>query len=295
MLDALLDAEATNFYAQALAQIVTSETRLLELGAHAGPLALHARKLGAQTATVLQASGWLKPLRQMALDNGIESNFHCLAGSVELLDPGPKFNLILCRQLPCGGAVLADVLSARDRLMMSEGRLLPQSQRWWMAPANAPCLHQSISLNPNRLGLELQAVTRYRYNRVIEVGVNDFQLPWAARVWQELDLALLGSPGFRKQSTWDCDASTEIHGLVAYSEDDLGHHWMRGEMTYFFPASRPLRIEKGEKLDCFLHTSEAGEGLVWSWGASVQGGGSFRQSSLFQDPLNLTRMFKAYA
>lgn len=165
----LRDTVRCEAFRQALYEVVTPNSVVLDIGAGTGILSVFAAQAGARSVYAVERTSIARFAEQIIADNGFADRITVLQGEMEDLELPEQVDVIVSEWL--GGYAVDEnllpiVIHARDRWLKSEGIMIPATVSSWMAPAYDAYLQDDIDFwNSRPYGLNLAAVTRATLQR----------------------------------------------------------------------------------------------------------------------------------
>lgn len=189
----LRDEVRCQAFRQALIEVVTPDSVVLDIGAGTGILSLFAAQAGAQSVYAVERTEVAQFAAQLVADNGYSDRVHVYHGDVEDLELPEKVDVIVSEWLGGYGVdenLLPIVIQARDRWLKPGGFMIPGTVTSWIAPAYDTYLDEDVDFWTSRpYGLNLSAVARDLWSRT-ESGchhVTDSHLPCQGQMMWAID------------------------------------------------------------------------------------------------------------
>jgi hypothetical protein len=307
----VFDTARNRAYLRALEKVVTSRSRVMDLGAGLGVHGLYAASLGADSVCLVEPSPVIEIARQIALDNGLDniSCFPCrvedleLDGAVDVLVSVFTGNFLLTEDL------LPSLFLARDRFLAPDGVMIPDRAVMLVAPVMAEDYYEE-QLNawlegaPRVAGkdapeLNFEAARSYAVNTAYSVKSERLGGTRLAEPVQLMEL------DFRQADRAECDHQVDLelardgtcHGWLGWFRMCLVDEWYctAGEdgpthwSPVFLPLAQPVQVTSGERLRFALKRPEFGD---WTW-TTEHNGRCQRQSTFLSSPVTPARLLKA--
>ncbi|MEM9149505.1 MAG: class I SAM-dependent methyltransferase [Cyanobacteria bacterium P01_F01_bin.3] len=307
----VFDEVRNSAYLQAMADVVSKDTVVMDLGAGLGVHGLNAAKLGAKAVHLVEPAPILEAAKRAARDSGL-NNIYFHECRAELLELDAQVDVIV--SVFTGNFLLTEDLlpslfRARDRFLAPGGKLIPDRAIMEVAPVTAQAYYDE---NINRWrdsgqyfkkygapALNFGAIREYAANYIYydrrETFAADLLAP--PHTLMELDMMTATNAG--------CDSSIEMtvqksglcHGWLGWFQMRLGEKWLttagEREKTHwtpvFLPLEAPVELDSGESMQFSLKRPEQGE---WTW-TTVTEGLRQRQSTFLSQPIALNRLHKA--
>jgi 2-polyprenyl-3-methyl-5-hydroxy-6-metoxy-1,4-benzoquinol methylase len=137
----LLRDEARNkLFCRALEEVVTGDTRVLDIGSGSGVWAIMAAKLGAKSVTAIEGDSALIPvIRSHARENGVADKIEIIHGNSLEVKPRHKFDVVISETIGNQAfeeGIIATMLDARKRFLARGGIIIPETVSLMSAPAH---------------------------------------------------------------------------------------------------------------------------------------------------------------
>lgn len=295
----MADGVRRRAYERALREVITPGCHVLDVGCGLGIFSLMACRLGAGRVDAIEPNPCIEVARQIIRDNGFSDRVRFFAEPVQevTLDrPADVMVADLRGVLPMAGHHLTAVAEARQRLLRSDGVLIPQRDELWAAAVEDPQLYDQ-QVRPwldGDLGFDFDAARRLTVHGWCKARVAPEQLVTAAASWAEIDYPSRQHADVRGRLELPVERSATSHGLVVWFDcrltDDvrLSNAPGRPELIYgsaFFPFAEPLAVEPDDLLQVEIDAVLVGAEYVWTWSTRHLRAGqelaSFRQSTFF--------------
>lgn len=287
-----LDDFRNQLYAEAIRNVVTSETVVLDLGAGLGIHGLVAAAAGAKRVYLVEPEPVVNIAMEIARANGLADKIIILEGKIEDIELPEKVDLIISvftGNLLFSEDLLPSLFYARDRHLKPGGHLIPDLAELVLAPVSVPALHAKhigCWSTPN-MELDFSAARRFAANEML----------WPRR--EEAKASLL-SPGatiaaldLHTATHADCDASAHCkiesagtcHGLIGWIKIKLGDNWLGSGPTdpevhwsqALLPLDPPIDLQQGEDVELRLQRPAYGD---WTWTIKTASGARRHSSFL---------------
>lgn len=141
----LLDKVRCKAFRDALFEVVTPDSVVLDIGAGSGILSIFAAQAGAKKVYAVERSPVAQAAKQIILKNGMNDRITVIQGEMEALELPEKVDIIVSEWLGGYGVdenLLPIVIQARDRWLKPSGVMIPGTTTSWMAPANDQYLQE---------------------------------------------------------------------------------------------------------------------------------------------------------
>ncbi len=158
----LQDEVRCKAFRDALAEVVTPDSVVLDIGAGTGILSIFAAQAGAKQVYAVERSPVAQSAKQIIAANGLSDQITVIQGEMESLDLPEKVDVIVSEWLGGYGVdenLLPIVIEARDRWLKPGGVMIPGTTTSWMAPAYDKYLQEEIEFWYSRpYGVDLSLV-----------------------------------------------------------------------------------------------------------------------------------------
>jgi type I protein arginine methyltransferase len=160
----LRDTVRCEAFRQALFDVVTPESVVLDIGAGTGILSVFAAQAGARSVYAVERTAIAQFAEHLVADNGFSDRITVIQGEMEDLELPEKVDIIVSEWL--GGYAVDEnllpiVIQARDRWLKPEGKMIPGITTSWMAPAYDAYLQEDVDFWKSQpYGVNLAAVAR---------------------------------------------------------------------------------------------------------------------------------------
>ncbi len=208
----LRDEERNKIFYEALERLVTSDTRVLDIGSGSGVWAIAAAKLGAKSVTAIESNTPMIPLIMAhAAENGVSDRIKIVNGLSLDVNLKHKYDLIVSETIgnqAFDENIVPTMVDARQRFLAKGGVLLPQRVALKAAPA-----HLSDEGRPTPRGVPVS--TNY---------LNGLALNITSKIANKDQLELLDAPAkLLEVDLRSCDAEPNLGGLTA--------EWAPGDLS----------------------------------------------------------------
>jgi hypothetical protein len=298
-----LDRLRNDLYADALREVVTAESVVLDLGAGLGIHGMMAARMGARRVYLVEPEDVISVAAEAVRENRLDDIVHCLRGrfddvvipeQVDVIVSALTGNFLLTEDL------LPVLFRARDSVLKPAGVVIPRGAVMELAPVTADALFER----------EIAAWGRAQHGVTLH----------AARVyaahslhyrWDRGEVRYLADPlpihrvDFRDGSYQPLHASVEFslatdgvcHGFAGWFTMELGSRTLStapdGDATHwspaFLPMDPPVALLAGDRLAVQLDRMPYGD---WTWRVSSKAG-AHRHSTFLSVPLSASTLSKA--
>ncbi|RDE12317.1 MAG: hypothetical protein C4K47_08230 [Candidatus Thorarchaeota archaeon] len=229
---------------EALKQLVTPNSYVIDLGTGSGVLSFLAARAGARKVTAVDISPeCIDYARKAASMNGLEDRVEFFVGHFSDFRPTERADLVVCEMLSSMMLIEQQVPAcshALKHLLKKGGRLIPESAEVWIVPVESPAAWGRFEL------------PELHFPRVPQtVGLDDFKDLAAARHLVSFDFGSHRSPQtVDRELSFDISEQGTLHGLVGFFKakllDDIALHMEDGWRDIFLPIETPTKVVSGE-------------------------------------------------
>jgi SAM-dependent methyltransferase len=295
-----LDATRNAAYAAALAQVITPESVVLDLGAGLGTLGLLAAQLGAKRVYLVEPEEIISVAAKLAKANGYGDRIHCLKGAIEdvqLPEPVDVIISVFTGNFLLQEDLLPLLFYARDHYLKPGGVLIPQAAVMEAVPVSAPDLYRDELEIWSQPHLNLDPSPAREYVR---------QSIFFRRDWENLEYlsepTKLMAMDFYQATSTDCQVertctitqSGLCHGWVGWFQMQLGDQWLSTAphapklhwSSAFLPLDPAIPVTPGETMTLNLRRPPLGD---WLWQVHTAQAQQ-HHSTFFSVPTSLKRL-----
>jgi hypothetical protein len=291
----VFDDVRNSFYADAIAQAVTPESIVLDLGAGLGIHGFMAARQGARQVYMVEPASIIDITRQLVDANELSDRVKCIRGTIEEIDLPEPVDIII--SVFTGNFLLTEDLLpslfyARDRYLKPGGSLIPDRAAMEVVPISAPEYHAE------HIDCWLNDATVIDFSLIRNFATNSLYHDYPGN----RDSEFLAEPGelldldFMTATQAACRDRTEVvatrdgtcHGWLGWFRIRLGEQWLstspQQAQTHwrqvFLPLAEPFSVREGDILSFELNRPEFGE---WTW-TSTHNGKKQRHSTFQSNP-----------
>lgn len=280
----ITDTPRMDAYAKALRQAVKPGSTVLDIGAGAGIFSLLACQFGAGHVYAVEPGDAIRVAQEIAAANGFSERITFLQQLSTDIELPQRVDVIISdlrTVLPLFEQHIPAIVDARQRMLASDGLLIPRKDRIWAALAQAPDIYKSIvePWSHNDYDLDMRAGLRFTINHWNRKIFKPEQLQVSPLCWATLDYTTIEESDVSEKLTWTIDHDATVHGLVLWFDTDLGDGISfsnapgKPELIYgqtFFPLQEPVELVKGEQIEVLLQAKLIGGHYLWSWDTRVK-------------------------
>lgn len=286
----LIDEVRTSSYSQAISKIVKPGDVVVDVGCGSGILSFLACRAGARHVYAIESEAVIDIAKLVAAKNGFQDRltfYHDLSFNVELPE---QADVIVTETMGTFGfeeGILGSLTDARDRFLKKGGTLIPHHMELFLVPVELSQFYEHV------VDFWVNQCQGFDYSPVRDMTVNNFH-PLKLH-----EGTFLSDPtraeDIRFADTTQTEVNTDfsmyakrrgwLHGLAGWfnaalipnlqisnGPTDKASHWGLA----FFPIDRPVRVDKGNRIDAHISSTKNGE--CWHWTVKVNGL-QFKQST----------------
>ena len=206
----LRDEERNRLFFKALESVVTSDTRVLDIGSGSGVWAITAAKLGAKSVTAIEENPPLIPvIMAHAAENGVADRIEIINGLSLDAELKHKYDVVVSETIgnqAFDENIIPTMVDARERFLAEGGQLIPQKIALKAAPAHLI----TETASPQGVALSTSYINNLSFN-VSSRALTKDQVELIADPVKLVDVDLR-----------DCTLEQDLSGMVAeWSIDDL--------------------------------------------------------------------------
>lgn len=304
----VFDAHRNGLYAQAIRNLVTPDSVVLDLGAGMGIHGLIAAAAGAKRVYLVEPEPVVRIAEEIARANGYAERVVVLENRIEDVNLPEQVDLIISvftGNLLYSEDLLPSLFHARDRYLKPGGKLVPDLAELMIAPISALELHAKYigCWSEPTFGLDFSAARRFAGNEILWLNREELK---AERLGQgtalsAIDLAAAVKTDCRGEVRCRIQKSGLCHGLLGWIRIRLGEAWLSTDpddpevhwSPVVLPLDPPLALQEGEEISINLQRPARGD---WTWSVKA-GEGSRRHSSFLgraDGPRRLRKMAPDY-
>jgi SAM-dependent methyltransferase len=271
------DDRRNQFYAEALKNVITPESVVLDIGCGLGIHGLLAAQLGAKRVYMVEPEDIVAVAEEIAQANGFGDRIQCFKGRIEEVDIPEKVDVII--SVFTGNFLLEEDLLpslfyARDKYLKPGGVLVPDAAVMEAVPISAPELYAKeieVWSNPHR-GLVQDPARAYASHSVF---YRRKELAKAVYLAEPMDLKPVD---FRTATTMDCKAEVDYtmtqaglcHGMAGWFRMKLGDQWLSTALhepplhwsAAYLPLDPAVAVEVGDRMTFKVQRPPGGD---WTW------------------------------
>lgn len=291
----VFDEVRNRAYLEAMRQVITPESVVLDLGAGIGVLGLLAAKLGAKKVYCVEPSPVVAQIAILAQANGVADRVVALRGRIEdiaLPEPVDVLLSVFTGNLLFTEGLMPSLYFARDKYLKPGGAMIPDHARLLFAGAEAPKRYSETVGRYRResLGIDYSAAAANLVNDfyLTERG-EDSPLPITQEaIAIDLDLRTMHEDRVRWQAGLDVMRDGMLHGLLGWIEIRLGEAWLsagpKGADVHWrpilLPMAAPMPVRRGQTVAATFQFIDDSQ-IVWSLAVD---GHSQRQATVLGNP-----------
>lgn len=276
-----LDQRRNTAYLNALENVITPDSVVLDLGAGLGTLGLQAARLGAKKVYLVEPEDVICVAQSIAQVNQLSDRVVCLQGKIEALElpePVDVITSVFTGNFLLGEDLLPSLFYARDRYLKPGGVLIPDAAVMEAAPISAPDLfHETIDAwSEPHLGID-HSPGRGFANQTIYWGHKELRTaPYLAepKSLLELDFYTATQTHCQADVKFAIKQTAPCHGFAGWFRMRLGADWLSTDphepplhwSAAYLPLDPPLQVMAGDQLAFQLTRPPYGD---WTWQAAL--------------------------
>ena len=293
-----LDYRRNQAYYEALKQVITPESVVLDLGAGLGILGMLAAQLGAKKVYLVEPEAIINVAKEIVSKNGYGDRIQCLHGKIEEIELPERVDVII--SVFTGNFLLQEDLLpslfyARDKYLRPGGVMIPSAARMEAVPVFAPEMYKNniACWSESHLGIDHNEARKYASQAVYFTRSELAQARYLAEPAELLAMDFYNccSTNCNVETTFYIDRTELCHGWAGWFAMQLGDTWLSTAphepplhwSTAFLPLDPPLQMQQGTEVRFKLQRPPKGD---WSWRVSCDAG-SQQHSTFFALPLSL--------
>jgi predicted RNA methylase len=272
-----LDSLRNEAYVQALAQVITPESVVLDLGAGLGIHGLLAAKLGAKCVYLVEPEDIISVAAQIAKANGFGDRVHCLQGKIEEVKLPEQVDVItsvFTGNFLLEEDLLPSLFYARDKYLKPGGVLIPQIAIMEAVPVCVPELYQQEieSWSVPHMGIDHAPARMYASQSVYYYSKDLTKARYLAEPAKllTLDFHQANSTYCQTEAQYTIAESGVCHGFAGWFKMQLGETWLSTApqepplhwSPAFLPLDPPIEVKAGEEITFKLQRPPNGD---WTW------------------------------
>jgi predicted RNA methylase len=293
-----LDERRNEAYTEALKQVITPDSVVLDLGAGLGIHGLLAAQLGAKRVYLVEPEDIIAVTEEIVRANGYSDRVKCLQGKIEDVHIPEPVDIIL--SVFTGNFLLEEDLLpslfyARDQYLKPDGVMIPSAGVMEAAPTHNPELYSEEievwSEAPHGLvhaparAYASQSVYYYRKK------LNQSSYLAEPQSLMALDFYTATDTNCNVSATYAVKESALCHGWAGWFKIKLGDTWLSTAphepplhwSAAFLPLDPPLALTEGESIDLHLQRPVGGD---WTWKTQTAEAKQ-KRSTFFAVPMTL--------
>ncbi len=278
----LEDVVRTTSYEDALKEVVSPSSHVLDFGTGTGVLAIFAARAGAKRVDAVDRSSFLKYARRIARDSGYpDIVFHHADHSTLVLDQ--KADILVSEWMGhClfYEAMMAPLIRVRDRWLSEAGKMIPASVSMHAALLIDETYHEEYSFFlGSPYGIDFSVIADQPLRQTRRVRVEGKQLDPVRFDLGSLDMKTVTSPPEVLRGKGYVRQAELCYGIVAWFDtqltdnvrfgtgpDDAPTHWDQ----LFFPFAQPFVVVPDKEITIEIRPPRQpeDEDPTWAWGIS---------------------------
>jgi type I protein arginine methyltransferase len=273
-------------YVEALRRHVTSETVMLDIGAGTGIMSLLAAQLGARRVYAVEPDASIEIGKLCAAGISGGDRIVWIRDLSTQIDLPEKADLVvgdLHGVLPFFHGNVPSLVDARKRHLKPGGKLLPQRDLLYAAPAASPMERRMVE-NPwrsNAFSLDLTPAIPYvtgAWWRAQDKFIEAKQLLATPALWGEVDYQVVETETLESDLAWTVERKDTMDGYYIWFDgviDDgltFSNSPLLPELVYgraFFPIGESVSVVVGDEVHLRLSVKRMRESFVYRWNTRI--------------------------
>ncbi len=303
----LADPVRVPAYAKALAEIITPETIVLDLGAGTGGFTLLACSLGAKKVIAVEPNPAIQIARELVKENKFEDRVEFYEEKIENLNFS-QVDLIIADlrgKLPFYEDNLKIMKLAQEKFLKPTGKLLPSIDKIYLAPCrDKNIFNQKVRPFLNqKFPFTTKAYEKYLCNTFYPLPIKQEMLSAKPSLWCQLDYTKIQDYSHRSTVSFTGSNETlfgffawfdcELTSTVSYSCGPDAKNQVYGSV--FFPFENGIDVNVSQKLVIELSAKHMEKDYIWRWKTSIHDTATNSKKILFDQSTFYGSAFSAYA
>jgi hypothetical protein len=273
------DPLRTPAYLAAIAAVVRPGDVVVEVGAGTGYFSVAAVRAGARMVYAIERGPAAALAEEIIRENDCSDRVRVMrtdAATAELPERGNVLLFDLSGWLPLNADAIPCIISARDRLVSADARLISTRDRIHAAPCVAPrgWSEVELALGDAPHGISRRAASRLARSVVRRERVDVEHLLGEPQLVAALDYRTITSPDVEAELEWRIMQDGEMHGIICWFDTQLapGIGFSTGPgappNVYgqpFLPLERSLDVRAGDLVRSRLRFRLFGTGYLYAW------------------------------
>ena len=282
-LSMLVDETRTSAYSQAISRVVRPGDVVVDVGCGSGILSFFACRAGARRVHAIESEPVINIAELVAAKNGFQDRitfYNASSFNVELPEPA---DVIVTETMGTFGfeeGILGSLTDARERFLKKGGRLIPHGVDLFLVPVELPQFYEHVvDFWVNRCqGFDFSPVRHLTVNNFHPLKLHEGTFLGDPLRVQEIEFGEATQTEVKAGFTIHARRQGWLHGLAGWFNAELipglsisngprdkASHWGLA----FFPIERPVSVDRGNRIDVEMSSSQNGE--CWHWHISVNG------------------------
>ena len=282
-LSMLVDETRTGAYSQAISRVVKPGDVVVDVGCGSGILSFFACRAGARRVHAIESEPVINIAELVAAKNGFQDRitfYNDSSFNVELPEPA---DVVVTETMGTFGfeeGILGSLTDARERFLKKGGRLIPHGVDLFLVPVELPQFYEHVvDFWVNRCqGFDFSPVRHLTVNNFHPLKLHEGTFLGDPLRVQEIEFGEATQTEVKAGFTIHARRQGWLHGLAGWFNAELipglsisngprdkASHWGLA----FFPIERPVSVDRGNRIDVEMSSSQNGE--CWHWNVSVNG------------------------
>ena len=267
------DRRRVEAFRSAIRELISTQTRVAEIGSALGTYSLFAAQQNALKIYAIEMADVYYIGKESARQNGYADKIEFLHGKSTEIELPEKVDFIIMEEYTpffFYNGLEEVVTDARSRFLRPGGKFIPNNIILKIAPVECPKMYHSLHLwekQEDRLyDIDWSVTTRIAMNQPHPAQNTKIELLSPESTIKEIDLARDSNFPFSFSAKLEVSRPGTLHGLLGwwdcrftptqfFSNSPLAASNTWGQI--YFPIRHPVSVRKGEKLKLQLHVSES--------------------------------------
>lgn len=289
---------------EALRRHIHPNSVVLDIGCGTGIMSFIACRYGARRVFAVEPSAGIEIGKCCAANIPGAERIEWIRGMSTEIDLPEQADIVvgdLHGSLPFFTGNIASLADACKRHLKPDGRLLPQRDLLYAAPASAPEEMRRVDTpwRQNAFGLDLSAALPHmtnRYWRAMSEPIAGAQLLAAPAHWGTVNYTGEETRALDRTLDWTLERDGMLHGLYVWFDgvvdDDLGfsNSPLLPELVYgrcFFPLPEPVMAQTGDRMQTRLAVKRVQDDWVYRWDTTIETSSGERKAAFRQSTFQL--------
>ena len=275
------DPQRLSSFRRAITEVVRPGDIVVDLGAGTGVLGLFACQAGAAKVFSIEQGPIVSLAQEICRANGFADRVSFIKSASLRAKVPEKADVVVADQIGFFGfeaGLLEYFLDARQRFLVSEGKMIPSRIELWATPVNIPERYVNVEFWSNRpADLDFSPACSVATNTLDSASFEPKHLLSEPQRLASLDLLTWADRSLSYTGEYAIERTGKMHGIggwfsaklspgVTMTNSPLATTRM-GRSNAFLPLEHPIEVEAGDRALLNIHIVPS-EGLV-SWNVGI--------------------------